>query len=388
MTSLDDLPSGYTAPLPVDEHEADAGGSVGEGDYEQSAVAALLGMAACQAVFPLSRVSSYGSAKSELSGGRRLADSRENSSDDLSTDSGDVKRQRVERSDLGGAWPVRPAPACTLTRLPHIPHPFLRSGSSLHILTTLNAPATLLDTLSAGRAADGAAGTSTALLPPPRSACCRPALALLPTHPRPAVAPAAVVLRAGGPPPGTCRFQCKYPNCMKMYSSTDAVRKHCRKRHLEWLRKLDQVRARRRGRAVVLLVPVALRARIYPLRSLPRARDGSQPPRRTWQPHRAKRNSLGPIPEARTPLVAGRWPPTIGTYRSRRCTADGAMMRRSHEPWLHGIRAGWPSTAAQMAGVGMGAWSNMESFCRVEPAGLALSCSRTPLLSMFLKAVT
>ena len=124
MTSLDDLPSGYTAPLPVDEHEADAGGSVGEGDYEQSAVAALLGMAACQAVFPLSRVSSYGSAKSELSGGRRLADSRENSSDDLSTDSGDVKRRRVERSDLGGARPVRPVSACTLTRHPHIPHRF------------------------------------------------------------------------------------------------------------------------------------------------------------------------------------------------------------------------------------------------------------------------
>jgi len=47
---------------------------------------------------------------------------------------------------------------------------------------------------------------------------------------------------AGAPPPGTCRFQCKYPNCLKMYSSTDAVRKHCRKRHLEWLRKLDQVK--------------------------------------------------------------------------------------------------------------------------------------------------
>ena len=91
---------------------------------------------------------------------------------------------------------------------------------------------------------------------------------------------------------------------MKMYSSTDAVRKHCRKRHLEWLRKLDQVRPRRRGRAVALLVPVALRARIYPLRSLPRARDGLEPPRRTSQPPRAKRNSLGPIPEARTPSLS------------------------------------------------------------------------------------
>jgi|TARA_B110001469_G_C9435560_1_gene220987 hypothetical protein len=30
---------------------------------------------------------------------------------------------------------------------------------------------------------------------------------------------------------------------MGRYSSTDAVRKHCRKRHLEWLRKLDQMAA-------------------------------------------------------------------------------------------------------------------------------------------------
>lgn len=30
---------------------------------------------------------------------------------------------------------------------------------------------------------------------------------------------------------------------MGRYSSTDAVRKHCRKRHLEWLRKLDLVAA-------------------------------------------------------------------------------------------------------------------------------------------------
>ena len=30
---------------------------------------------------------------------------------------------------------------------------------------------------------------------------------------------------------------------MTRYSSTDAVRKHCRKRHLEWLRKLDLMAA-------------------------------------------------------------------------------------------------------------------------------------------------
>lgn len=36
----------------------------------------------------------------------------------------------------------------------------------------------------------------------------------------------------------TIRFYCRYPSCGKGYASTDAVRKHCRQRHLEWLRRL------------------------------------------------------------------------------------------------------------------------------------------------------
>lgn len=39
------------------------------------------------------------------------------------------------------------------------------------------------------------------------------------------------------------RFQCRYPNCMKMYASTDAVRKHCRKHHPHWLVRLEQLAA-------------------------------------------------------------------------------------------------------------------------------------------------
>lgn len=34
------------------------------------------------------------------------------------------------------------------------------------------------------------------------------------------------------------RFYCRFPLCGKGYASTDAVRKHCRQRHLEWLRRL------------------------------------------------------------------------------------------------------------------------------------------------------
>jgi len=50
----------------------------------------------------------------------------------------------------------------------------------------------------------------------------------------------------GAPPPGSCRFQCRYPGCSKLYASTDAVRKHCRKRHFDWLRRLDQLAAHER----------------------------------------------------------------------------------------------------------------------------------------------
>eukprot|EP00966_Prymnesium_polylepis_P247018 5712878-Prymnesium_polylepis.2 len=35
------------------------------------------------------------------------------------------------------------------------------------------------------------------------------------------------------------RFQCAYPKCPKTYASQDAVRKHCRLQHLEWLRNLQ-----------------------------------------------------------------------------------------------------------------------------------------------------
>ena len=52
---------------------------------------------------------------------------------------------------------------------------------------------------------------------------------------------------AGAPPPGTSRFRCKFPGCSKLYASTDAVRKHCRKRHLEWLRQIDRYSAHERG---------------------------------------------------------------------------------------------------------------------------------------------
>ena len=36
----------------------------------------------------------------------------------------------------------------------------------------------------------------------------------------------------------TTRFQCKFPDCGRDYASRDAVRKHCRIRHLQWCARL------------------------------------------------------------------------------------------------------------------------------------------------------
>jgi len=152
MTILD-FPSEHPPPADSQVDAEAVGMHSGEDEDEQSAAAALLGMAAALPMYSLSSQCLPGSAKRQLLDGRQLlSNSRAGSSDDLSSiyssDGGSVKRQRSETKEHGG-----------------------------------------------------------------------------------------------GPPPGTCRFQCKFPGCMKMYSSTDAVRKHCRKRHLEWLRKLDLLAA-------------------------------------------------------------------------------------------------------------------------------------------------
>jgi len=53
-------------------------------------------------------------------------------------------------------------------------------------------------------------------------------------------------LTTAGPPPqkrsksepvlaSTPRFTCRFPSCGKVYASTDGVRRHCRKQHLNWL---------------------------------------------------------------------------------------------------------------------------------------------------------
>jgi len=46
------------------------------------------------------------------------------------------------------------------------------------------------------------------------------------------------IQKGGGAGPEASRFFCKFPRCGKAYASTDAVRKHCRQRHLDWLRRL------------------------------------------------------------------------------------------------------------------------------------------------------
>ena len=42
------------------------------------------------------------------------------------------------------------------------------------------------------------------------------------------------------PPARTRRFRCRYPDCSRDYATTDAVRKHIRRRHsAEWLKACD-----------------------------------------------------------------------------------------------------------------------------------------------------
>jgi len=42
-------------------------------------------------------------------------------------------------------------------------------------------------------------------------------------------------------------YTCKYPGCTRQYASTDGVRKHCRKSHADWLRKVDEEKAANGG---------------------------------------------------------------------------------------------------------------------------------------------
>ncbi len=42
-------------------------------------------------------------------------------------------------------------------------------------------------------------------------------------------------------PKGNTVFLCLYPACGKSYASRDAVRKHCRIRHVQWLCSLERV---------------------------------------------------------------------------------------------------------------------------------------------------
>ena len=76
-----------------------------------------------------------------------------------------------------------------------------------------------------------------------RTACldacpASPALSAQSLDERPAWPASLVGGSKQGGKDGAARFYCRFPKCGKGYASTDAVRKHCRQRHLEWLRRL------------------------------------------------------------------------------------------------------------------------------------------------------
>lgn len=85
----------------------------------------------------------------------------------------------------------------------------------------------------AGKAASGM---------PPRAQACSLDFTdqLLPRCPPPIVAVAGGEMSCHDVP--SARFFCRFPGCDKGYASTDAVRKHCRQRHLQWLTSFGEKR--------------------------------------------------------------------------------------------------------------------------------------------------
>ena len=53
-----------------------------------------------------------------------------------------------------------------------------------------------------------------------------------------AAAPGSTPQKRRGVADRASHFYCKHPDCGKSYGCPDAVRKHCRKKHPEWLRRL------------------------------------------------------------------------------------------------------------------------------------------------------
>ena len=124
MTILD-FPSEHPPPADSQVDAEAVGMHSGEDEDEQSAAAALLGMAAALPMYSLSQYSP-GSAKRQLLDDRQLlSNSRGGSSDDLSSiyssDGGSVKRQRAETKDHGGAHTSFPVPRRSC--LCHLPTP-------------------------------------------------------------------------------------------------------------------------------------------------------------------------------------------------------------------------------------------------------------------------
>ena len=112
MASLDVLSPVLDAPkLPADGgDDDDSPCSTGESDYEQSAVAALLGLAAVPSVFQPAEGWGGAALKRDMPDAPAVEPQglwRDPSSDDLSTE-GLVKRQRGDK-DLSGASPRSPA---------------------------------------------------------------------------------------------------------------------------------------------------------------------------------------------------------------------------------------------------------------------------------------
>ena len=110
------------------------------------------------------------------------------------------------------------------------------------------------------------------------------------------------------------RFVCKHPGCEREYASRDAVRKHCRLRHLAWLRSLKRTAVH----DIEVLSKEAEAALPPPPRREPKRAAAVPPPPPSAPPMPQMPYSPGlmPISPAMTPSLMPIEPPMVGKMPS------------------------------------------------------------------------
>lgn len=95
------------------------------------------------------------------------------------------------------------------------------------------------------------------------------------------------------------RFVCKHPGCEREYASRDAVRKHCRLRHLAWLRSLKRTAVH----DIEVLSKEAEAALPPPPRREPKRAAAPPPPTAPLMPQMPYSPGMAPVSPLMTPSL-------------------------------------------------------------------------------------